>query len=145
MLDDQLPRVLIAQANCGNYFLEWVRESPAQWVMDLPWQTLRLDSYPQLLVIEELNTFYHCFEPAITGVQLPESLANALIIYRGGELESAACKALRQAFLQEDKSCILWAAEASELLVSNPDDYSHYLLRVELAGSGQLQLQKISP
>ena len=35
-------RVLMAQANCGSYFPEWVNESPSQWVMDIDWQTLQL-------------------------------------------------------------------------------------------------------
>lgn len=99
-------RVLIAQANCGAYFPEWVTAPPSQWVMDVDWQTLQLRQFTCLLVVENRDAFYQYFALHPQRYVLPEQALTALVVYRGDGDESKGCKALREACARAGKSII---------------------------------------
>lgn len=101
-------RVLMAQANCGAYFPEWVTAAPSQWVMDIDWQSLQLEVFPSLVVVENRDSFYQYFSHHPQRYQLPQLALDALVIYRGDGLESRACKALMAAFAQTGKPMIFF-------------------------------------
>ena len=110
-------RILMAQANCGNYFPEWIKQPPAQWVMDLPWQEICVDYYSTLLIIAELDLFYRCFASTPSATGLPAELHSALVIYQGVVAEqeavaSAGCVALIEAFAEQNKPRVYLSTKA---------------------------------
>lgn len=122
-------RVLMAQANCGAYFPEWVTESPGQWVMDMDWRTLQLEAFSHLLVVENLDAFYQYFALHPQRYQLPEQALAALVVYRGDKDESKGCKALREACLAQGKAAIYFGDyDSAGLNIALHGGYSHILL-----------------
>lgn len=122
-------RVLMAQANCGSYFPEWVNESPSQWVMDIDWQTLQLSQYADVLMVENRDAFYHYFALHPQRYTLPESALNALVIYRGDKHEAKGCKGLREACLAQGKRLIYFGDyDNAGLNFAVNGGYSHIML-----------------
>jgi len=122
-------RVLMAQANCGAYFPEWVTTSPSQWVMDIDWQTLQLGVFPSVLVVENLDSFYKYFTHHPQRYILPELALNALVIYRGDGLESRACQALIKAYAATGKPVIYFGDyDSAGLNIAVHGLYTHILL-----------------
>ena len=122
-------RVLMAQANCGSYFPEWVNESPSQWVMDIDWQTLQLSQYADVLMVENRDAFYQYFALHPQRYTLPESALNALVIYRGDKHEAKGCKGLREACLAQDKRLIYFGDyDNAGLNFAVNGGYSHIML-----------------
>lgn len=122
-------RVLMAQANCGAYFPEWVNTSPSQWVMDIDWQTLQLSVFPSLLVVENLDSFYEYFTHHPQRYILPELALNALVIYRGDGLESRARKALVEAYAATGKPVIYFGDyDSAGLNIAVHGLYTHIML-----------------
>lgn len=122
-------RVLIAQANCGSYFPEWVNESPSQWVMDIDWQTLQLSEFEYVLMVENRDMFYQYFALHPQYYTLPPEALAALVIYRGDGLESKGCKALREACLAQGKSLVYFGDyDNAGLNFAVNGGYTHILL-----------------
>ncbi|HHX36234.1 MAG TPA: hypothetical protein GX719_13300 [Gammaproteobacteria bacterium] len=122
-------RVLVAQANCGAYFPEWVNVSPSQWVMDIDWQTLELSVFPGVLVVENLDSFYQYFSHHPQRYVLPDLAQQALVIYRGDGLESRARKALVEAFAVTGKPVIYFGDyDSAGLNIAVHGAYSHIML-----------------
>lgn len=122
-------RVLMAQANCGAYFPEWVTESPSQWVMDIAWQTLQLNAYSHVVVVENRDAFYEYFALQPQRYQLPIEALDALVIYRGNQDESKGCKALREACVAEGKPLIYFGDyDTAGLSIAVHGGYTHILL-----------------
>ena len=125
-------RVLMAQANCGAYFPEWVTASPSQWVMDLDWQTLQLNAYAHVLVVENRDAFYEYFALHPQRYQLPREALEALVIYRGNQEESKGCKALREACIAAGKPLIYFGDyDTAGLSFAIHGGYSHIMLPSE--------------
>ncbi|HKM37625.1 MAG TPA: hypothetical protein VJY83_08335, partial [Thiopseudomonas sp.] len=122
-------RVLIAQANCGAYFPEWVNESPSQWVMDIDWQTLQLSEYAYVLMVENRDMFYQYFALHPQHYTLPPEALAALVIYRGDGDESKGCKALREACLAQGKPLVYFGDyDNAGLNFAVNGGYTHILL-----------------
>lgn len=122
-------RVLMAQANCGAYFPEWVTTAPSQWVMDLDWHSLQLAEFTQLLVVENRDVFYQYFALHPQRYTLPEEALSALVIYRGDGEESKGCKALREACLAQGKSVVYFGDyDTAGLNFAINGSYTHLML-----------------
>jgi hypothetical protein len=122
-------RVLMAQANCGAYFPEWVSTVPAQWVMDLDWETLNLETYHSLVVVENRDSFYEYYAQHPQRYQLPEQAFTALVIYRGDQQESKGCQALLAAFATTGKPIIYFGDyDSAGLNFALHGLYSHTML-----------------
>lgn len=122
-------RVLMAQANCGAYFPEWVKTVPAQWVMDLDWETLQIEAYSSLVVVENRDSFYEYYNQHPQRYQLPEQAFAALVIYRGDGLESKGCKALLTAYAATGKPTIYFGDyDSAGLNIAVHGPYSHIML-----------------
>jgi len=122
-------RVLMAQANCGAYFPEWVSTVPAQWVMDLDWETLNLETYHSLVVVENRDSFYEYYAQHPQRYQLPEQAFTALVIYRGDQQESKGCQALLAAFATTGKQMIYFGDyDSAGLNIAIHGPYSHIML-----------------
>lgn len=122
-------RVLMAQANCGAYFPEWVKEAPSQWVMDIDWQSLQLSEYAQVLMVENRDAFYQFFALHPQRYSLPEEALAALVIYRGNGDEAKGCKGVREACLAADKQLIYFGDyDHAGLNFALNGGYSHVLL-----------------
>lgn len=122
-------RVLMAQANCGAYFPERVKTIPAQWVMDLDWQTLQLEIYHSLVVVENRDSFYEYYAQHPQRYQLPEQALTALVIYRGDQQESKGCKALLTAYAATGKPIIYFGDyDSAGLNIAVHGPYSHIML-----------------
>lgn len=125
-------RVLMAQANCGSYFPEWVTESPSQWVMDIDWQTLQLNAYTHVLVVENRDAFYEYFALHPQRYHLPAEALDALVIYRGNQDESKGCKALREACLTMGKPLVYFGDyDTAGLSIAVHGGYTHLMLPSE--------------
>ncbi|QEY59372.1 hypothetical protein FXF61_09475 [Pseudomonas sp. C27(2019)] len=125
-------RVLVAQANCGAYFPEWVKTAPSQWVMDIAWSSLQLDDFTHLLVVENRDVFYQYFALHPQRYSLPEDALSALVIYRGDGEESKGCKALREACLVLAKPVIYFGDyDTAGLNFAINGGYTHLLLPTE--------------
>ena len=125
-------RVLMAQANCGAYFPEWVTVSPSQWVMDIDWQILQLNEYSNVLMVENRDAFYQYFALHPQRYQLPEQALNALVIYRGDKHEAKGCKALREASLAAGKNVIYFGDyDNAGLNFAANGGYTHIMLPSE--------------
>lgn len=122
-------RVLMAQANCGAYFPEWVTAAPSQWVMDIDWLSLQLAEFTHLLVVENRDVFYQYFALHPQRYSLPEQARTALVIYRGDGEESKGCKALREACLALAKSVVYFGDyDTAGLNFALNGGYTHLLL-----------------
>lgn len=122
-------RVLMAQANCGAYFPEWVTTLPTQWVMDLDWETLDLTAYNSLVVVENRDSFYEYYTHHPQRYQLPEQAFTALVIYRGDQQESKGCQALLAAFATTGKPIIYFGDyDSAGLNFAIHGLYSHTML-----------------
>lgn len=122
-------RVLMTQANCGSYFPEWVTESPSQWVMDIDWQTLQLNQYADVLMVENRDAFYEYFALHPQRYTLPEQALSALVIYRGDKHEAKGCKGLREACLAQGKRLIYFGDyDNAGLNFAVNGGYSHIML-----------------
>lgn len=156
-------RVLMAQANCGAYFPEWVKEAPSQWVMDIDWQTLQLSEYTHVLMVENRDAFYQFFALHPQRYCLPAEALEALVIYRGNADEAKGCKALREAALAVDKKLIYFGDyDTAGLNFALNGGYTHILLpqaehlyaqandiaqdakQIELAGSVRRFVQQLA-
>ena len=125
-------RVLMAQANCGAYFPEWVTEAPSQWVMDVDWQTLQLKQFSDVLIVENRDAFYAYFALHPQRYILPEQGLNALVIYRGDGDESKGCKALREACVLAGKNLIYFGDyDSAGLNIALNGGYSHIMLPLD--------------
>ena len=124
-------RVLVAQANCGAYFPEWVTAPPSQWVMDIDWQSLQLDQYQWIVVVENRDAFYQYFAWHPQRYALPEAALTALVIYRGDGDESKGCKALREAAALAGKRLIYFGDyDTAGLNFALNGGYSHIMLPI---------------
>lgn len=122
-------RVLMAQANCGAYFPDWVKTVPGQWVMDLAWDSLQLDFFASLVVVENLDSFYEYFTQHPQRYQLPEQAFAALVIYRGDGFASKGCKALLTAYAATGKPMIYFGDyDSAGLNIAVHGPYSHIML-----------------
>lgn len=122
-------RVLMAQANCGAYFPDWVTTAPSQWVMDLDWSSLQLAEFTHLLVVENRDVFYQYFALHPQRYTLPEQALTALVIYRGDGEESKGCKALREACLELSKAVVYFGDyDTAGLNFALNGGYTHLLL-----------------
>ena len=125
-------RVLMAQANCGAYFPEWVRAAPSQWVMDIDWHSLQLSAFTHVVVVENRDVFYQYFALHPQRYSLPEQAHTALVIYRGDGEESKGCKALRDACLEQSKPVIYFGDyDTAGLNFALNGGYTHVLLPTE--------------
>ena len=125
-------RVLIAQANCGAYFPEWVTAAPSQWVMDIDWQTVQLSAFAYVVVVENRDMFYQYFALHPQRYVLPDLALNALVIYRGDGDESKGCKALRAACLALGKPVVYFGDyDNAGLNFAINGGYSHIMLPLE--------------
>lgn len=125
-------RVLMAQANCGAYFPDWVTTAPSQWVMDIDWYSLQLSAFTHVVVVENRDVFYQYFALHPQRYTLPEQALTALVIYRGDGEESKGCKALREACLALAKSVIYFGDyDTAGLNFAINGGYTHVLLPAE--------------
>lgn len=93
-------------------------------VIDIDWQQLPLAQFDALLVVENLDCFYqlHAFT-----LQLPYQ--QPLIIYRGDKLYSKGCKALKAAWLRQNKTAIYFGDfDAKGVSIALNEGYSAMLL-----------------
>lgn len=125
-------RVLMAQANCGAYFPDWVTEPPSQWVMDIDWQRLQLKQFSDVLIVENRDAFYAYFALHPQRYTLPEPALHALVIYRGDGDESKGCKALREACLVAGKNLIYFGDyDSAGLNIALNGGYTHIMLPLD--------------
>ncbi|HEX5792435.1 MAG TPA: Wadjet anti-phage system protein JetD domain-containing protein, partial [Rheinheimera sp.] len=92
--------------------------------IDIDWQQLPLAQFDALLVVENLDCFYqlHAFR-----LQLPYQ--QPLIIYRGDKLYSKGCKALKAAWLRQNKPAIYFGDfDAKGVSIALNEGYSAMLL-----------------
>lgn len=105
---------------------ELLLQSPARLVLDLDWRQLDLTPFTQLLVIENLDSFYSYAEG---GYGLPEQLGQALMVYRGDQLYAAGLKQLKNCWRDTGKPCIyLGDFDAKGVNIALNEGYSHLLL-----------------
>ena len=93
-------------------------------VIDIDWQQLSLTQFDVLLVVENLDCFYqlHAFI-----LQLPYT--QPLIIYRGDKLYSKGCKALKAAWLKQNKPTLYFGDfDAKGVSIALNEGYSAMLL-----------------
>lgn len=93
-------------------------------IIDIDWQQLPLAQFDVLLMVENLDCFYqlHAFK-----VQLPYT--QPLIIYRGDKLYSKGCKALKTAWLLQNKPTIYFGDfDAKGVSIALNEGYSAMLL-----------------
>ncbi len=122
-------RVLMAQANCGAYFPEWVTTAPSQWVMDIDWHSLQLSAFTHVVVVENRDVFYQYFALHPQRYTLPEQALSALVIYRGDGEESKGCKALREACLALSKPVVYFGDyDSAGLNFAINGGYTHLML-----------------
>lgn len=122
-------RVLMAQANCGAYFPDWVNTVPAQWVMDLAWESLQLEVFASLVVVENRDSFYEYYNQHPHRYQLPEQAFDALVIYRGDGFASKGCQALLTAYGATGKPMIYFGDyDSAGLNIAIHGPYSHIML-----------------
>jgi hypothetical protein len=92
--------------------------------IDIDWQQLPLAQFDALLVVENLDCFYqlHAFTLQLTYQQ-------PLIIYRGDTLYSKGCKALKTAWLKQNKPAIYFGDfDAKGVSIALNEGYSAMLL-----------------
>lgn len=92
--------------------------------IDIDWQQLPLAQFDALLVIENLDCFYqlHAFT-------LQLAYQQPLIIYRGDTLYSKGCKALKTAWLTQNKPAIYFGDfDAKGVSIALNEGYSAILL-----------------
>lgn len=92
--------------------------------IDIDWQQLPLAQFDALLVVENLDCFYqlHAFTLQLTYQQ-------PLIIYRGDKLYSKGCKALKTAWLKQNKPAIYFGDfDAKGVSIALNEGYSAMLL-----------------
>ena len=92
--------------------------------IDIDWQQLPLAQFDALLVVENLDCFYqlHAFT-----LQLPYT--QPLIIYRGDSQYSKGCKALKTAWLKQNKPALYFGDfDAKGVSIALNEDYSAMLL-----------------
>lgn len=122
-------RVLMAQANCGAYFPDWVNTVPGQWVMDLAWESLQLEVFASLVVVENRDSFYEYYNQHPHRYQLPEQAFDALVIYRGDGFASKGCQALLTAYGATGKPMIYFGDyDSAGLNIAIHGPYSHIML-----------------
>lgn len=122
-------RVLMAQANCGAYFPDWVTTAPSQWVMDIDWHSLQLSAFTHVVVVENRDVFYQYFALHPQRYTLPEQALSALVIYRGDGEESKGCKALREACLALSKPVVYFGDyDSAGLNFAINGGYTHLML-----------------
>lgn len=93
-------------------------------IIDTDWQQLPLTQFDALLVVENLDCFYqlHAFRLALPYQQ-------PLIIYRGDKLYSKGCKALKAAWLKQNKPAIYFGDfDAKGVSIALNEGYSAMLL-----------------
>ena len=93
-------------------------------IIDIDWQQLPLTQFDALLVVENLDCFYqlHAFRLALPYQQ-------PLIIYRGDKLYSKGCKALKTAWLAQNKPTIYFGDfDAKGVSIALNEGYSAMLL-----------------
>lgn len=93
-------------------------------IIDIDWQQLPLAQFDVLLVVENLDCFYqlHAFT-----LQLP--YIQPLIIYRGDKLYSKGCKALKAAWLKQNKPTLYFGDfDAKGVSIALNEGYSAMLL-----------------
>ncbi|MBZ9613469.1 DUF7281 domain-containing protein [Rheinheimera maricola] len=93
-------------------------------VLDTDWQQLPLAQFDALLVVENLDCFYqlHAFTLALPCKQ-------PLIIYRGDKLYSKGCKALKTAWLKQNKPALYFGDfDAKGVSIALNEGYSAMLL-----------------
>lgn len=93
-------------------------------IIDIDWQQLPLAQFDALLVVENLDCFYqlHAFT-----LQLPYK--QPLIIYRGDKLYSKGCKALKAAWLLQNKPTIYFGDfDAKGVSIALNEGYNAMLL-----------------
>ena len=96
----------------------------AAQVLDINWQQLPLAQFDALLVVENLDCFYqlHAFT-----LQLPYK--QPLIVYRGDSQYSKGCKALKTAWLRQNKPAIYFGDfDAKGVSIALNEGYSAMLL-----------------
>lgn len=92
--------------------------------IDIDWQQLTLSDYDTLLVVENLDCFYQ-----LQRFALELTCQQPLIIYRGDELYSKGCKALKSAWLKQHKPALYFGdCDAKGLSIALNEGYSAMLL-----------------
>jgi hypothetical protein len=93
-------------------------------VLDIDWQQLTLSDYDTLLVVENLDCFYQ-----LQRFALELTCQQPLIIYRGDELYSKGCTALKAAWLKLHKPALYFGdCDAKGLSIAVNEGYSAMLL-----------------
>ncbi|SFC03597.1 hypothetical protein SAMN05660443_1247 [Marinospirillum celere] len=119
-------RLLVNLPN-ANGFLDQVCLEPSRRVYaDLDWRDLNLTSFEQLLVVENLDSFYSLQQP---GCLLPASLNSALIAYRGDQHYASGLKQLKSCWRDRRKASIyLGDFDAKGVNIAVNEGYTHLLL-----------------
>ena len=93
-------------------------------IIDIDWQQLPLAQFDALLVVENLDCFYQ-----LDTFTLALPYTQPLIIYRGDKLYSKGCKALKAAWLRQNKPAIYFGDfDAKGVSIALNEGYSAMLL-----------------
>lgn len=93
-------------------------------VLDIDWQQLPLAQFDALLVVENLDCFYQ-----LDAFTLALPYTQPLIIYRGDRLYSKGCKALKAAWLKQNKPALYFGDfDAKGVSIAFNEGYSAMLL-----------------
>lgn len=123
-------RVLVLQPDAGNLALTVLQQPQTDLVLDIPADQLDVHTPPCLLVVENLDMFYHCLEHHRSGSQrLPAECDNALIVFRGYQHDAQSVIALVQQFNALGKpTYYLGDFDPAGLNIALDHGYSHLLL-----------------
>lgn len=100
-----------------------VAEIAAQ-LLDIDWQQLPLAQFDALLVVENLDCFYQ-----LDAFTLALPYTQPLIIYRGDKLYSKGCKALKAAWLKQNKPALYFGDfDAKGVSIALNEGYNAMLL-----------------
>ena len=93
---------------------------------DLDWRDLDLTAFAQLLVVENLDSFYSLQQPDSC---LPKLLDQALLVYRGDQQYASGLRQLKTCWRATGKACIyLGDFDAKGVNIAVNEGYSHLLL-----------------
>jgi|AntRauTorcE11897_2_1112592.scaffolds.fasta_scaffold09941_3 hypothetical protein len=120
-------RILVNQpAHSGDKTLVWILHNPQRITLDLDWREVDLTRFGQLLVVENLDSFYSYAEG---DYGLPEQLNQALVVYRGDQLYASGLKQLKNCWRATGKPCLyLGDFDAKGVNIALNEGYTHLLL-----------------
>jgi len=119
-------RILVKLPTAGDAITEVLLEPPRRITLDLDWRQVDLTRFQQLLVVENLDSFYSYAEGEYG---LPEQLNQALVVYRGDQLYASGLKQLKNCWRDTGKPCLyLGDFDAKGVNIALNEGYSHLLL-----------------